>query len=72
MPDCRCDMHGRGKACHCRRCCLTFSGPTAFDHHIKGGQHWAPSERGLAEVRPGVWGSPGDRVLGYAGATLNA
>jgi hypothetical protein len=55
---CACDMNGRGNACHCRACCLTFSGLTAFDHHILHGEHQPPAARGLAQVRPGVWGFP--------------
>lgn len=55
---CTCDMNGRGNACHCRGCCLSFSGPSAFDRHIVSGRHQPPAARGLAEVRPGVWGWP--------------
>jgi hypothetical protein len=58
--NCQCDMHGRGKACHCRRCCLTFSGPWAFDRHIMRGEHQIPYTRGLVPVRPEVWGRPAD------------
>ena len=58
--NCACDMHERGKACHCRACCLTFSGPWAFDRHLRGGNHVAPGLVGLTEVRPGVWGKPLD------------
>ena len=55
---CRCDLgQMRGRACHCRTCCLTFTGPTAFDQHIVHGTHQEPSARGLVPVRPGVWGS---------------
>jgi hypothetical protein len=57
---CLCDMNGRGKASHCRSCCLTFSGPWAFDRHIVRGQHEAPDRRGLVEVRTDVWGKPAD------------
>lgn len=56
--NCTCDMDGRGKACHCRRCCLTFSSLSAFDSHVVRGEHVPPRTRGLAEVRPGVWGKP--------------
>jgi hypothetical protein len=59
MSACTCSMHGRGKACHCRRCCLTFSGPTAFDHHIVRGLHVEPAKRGLVCIRADVWGWPG-------------
>jgi hypothetical protein len=55
---CECDMGGRGKACHCRACCLTFSGVSAFDRHIVGGVHVAPAGRGLVLVRADVWGWP--------------
>lgn len=43
---------------HCRKCCLTFTGITAFDKHILFGEHCPPSERGLVEVRPGIYGAP--------------
>ena len=70
---CICDMHGRGKACHCRACCLTFSGVTAFDQHIVRGVHVQPQERGLTLVRPGVWGWPDsgrrNELLTQTGAT---
>jgi hypothetical protein len=64
---CQCDMAPGGKACHCRACCLTFSGPAAFDKHLLGwqrsGRHRAPQEAGLTEVRPGVWGKPDTRKV---------
>ena len=49
-------MHGKG-GLHCRRCCSTFTGVTAFDKHWAGG-HKSPADAGLTEVRPGVWGLP--------------
>jgi hypothetical protein len=55
---CTCDMHGRGKACHCRACCLTFSSPGSFDRHILRGGHRRPEDSGLVLLRPGVWGGP--------------
>ena len=58
---CTCDMNGRGKACHCRQCCLTFSGPWAFTRHVTvRGEHRLPWTVGLAETRPGIWGRPSD------------
>lgn len=53
---CLCDMNGRGKASHCRACCLTFSGPWAFDQHITQAAHRRPEDSGLVQVRAGVWG----------------
>jgi hypothetical protein len=58
---CNCDMHGRKGLMHCRACCLTFSGITAFDMHLVRSGHRAPQESGLVLVRPGVWGKPGSR-----------
>ena len=56
---CSCDLGGmRGKACHCRTCCLTFGSPSAFDRHLRGGGHRTPQASGLVEVRSGIWGRP--------------
>lgn len=56
---CSCDLgRMRGKACHCRACCVTFSSPSAFDHHIMRGVHQKPQDRGLLQIRPGIWGRP--------------
>lgn len=60
---CKCDMNGRGAACHCRACCLTFSSVSAFDHHIVYSQHCDPKERGMVQVRPDVWGRPPTAAL---------
>lgn len=51
-------MNGLGKAAHCRACCVTFSGITAFDQHITQAGHRSPGAAGLVQVRPGVWGRP--------------
>jgi hypothetical protein len=48
----------RGNACHCRTCCMTFSGISAFDQHIVRGVHQAPQMRGLVITRREVWGWP--------------
>lgn len=69
---CKCDMHGRGKAAHCRSCCVTFSGPWAFDQHIRlseAGAHRSPEASGLVEVRAGVWGAPDSGMAGRPGAS---
>ena len=56
---CTCDMNGQGARCHCRRCCLTFTGISAFDQHQVSGACREPAGRGLVLTRPGVWGWPG-------------
>ena len=56
---CTCDMNGRG-GMHCRGCCLTLTGLTAFDKHQRGGVCADPADCGLVESRPGVWGFPID------------
>jgi hypothetical protein len=72
MPDCHCDLGKmRGKACHCRACCLTFTGPSAFDHHIVRGVHALPGLRGLIRVRPEAWGWPSSETPWFP-ATLEA
>ena len=59
MTDCTCDMHMK-PGYHCRRCCLTFGGLTAFDRHldVKGGGHKHPLSVGLVNSTRGLWSLP--------------
>jgi len=57
--NCQCDMHGRGSACHCRTCCLTFTGLSAFDRHLRlRPPHKDPVSVGLVQNSKGQWGRP--------------
>jgi len=51
-------MHGRG-GMHCRACCVTFNGITAFDAHWADG-HRDPVAVGLVLHSCGRWGFPVD------------
>jgi hypothetical protein len=55
---CLCDMHERA-GMHCRACCRTFSGITAFDRHWQRGHH-DPADIGLVQQSSGRWGFPID------------
>lgn len=58
---CQCDMPPYGKACHCRTCCLTFTGPWAFDKHLRlRAPHAEPWTIGMQQNVRGHWGKPAD------------
>lgn len=61
---CRCQARWAGMStAHCATCHLTFTGPSAFDTHRRGGECTTPGDAGLiAHQRAGylAFGRPGD------------
>lgn len=61
---CQHEMPLNTKRCHCAKCCLTFSGVSAFDKHITRDGHQAPQERGLVQAPSGIWTWPPEAARG--------
>lgn len=51
---------------HCRACCESFTGPTGFDRHRRGGQCLNPADVGLVSDNGGWWGKPADDTEPWA------
>lgn len=58
----KCDATWFGfKFSHCRECHRTFTTPRNFDAHRQGSLDSRYCDASsLAELRPGIWGKPGD------------